>query len=72
MKEIYIKTEFIKLGQFLKFIGVIENGSQAKEFLIENEVLVNKLLEQKRGKKLINGDEIFVLGQNYIIKQEVS
>ena len=27
MKEIKITTEYITLGQFLKFVGIIDNGS---------------------------------------------
>ena len=30
-KEIPIKTEFIKLDQFLKFIGIAETGGHSKE-----------------------------------------
>ena len=39
--QINITTEYITLGQFLKFVGIIDCGSYAKQFLLENEVLIN-------------------------------
>ena len=38
---IKIQTEYIKLGQFLKFSGIITNGGEAKELLEEGLVFVN-------------------------------
>ena len=52
MKEIKITTEYITLGQFLKFVGIIDNGSYAKLYLQDNKVLVNGELEDRRGRKL--------------------
>ena len=40
-KEIHITTEYITLGQFLKFADIIHEGGEAKRFLAENEILVN-------------------------------
>ena len=39
--EIKIKTEYITLGQFLKFADIIHEGGEAKSYLAANEVLVN-------------------------------
>lgn len=68
MKEIFIKTEFIKLGQFIKFINLISNGGDIKMFLSENPVYVNNELENRRGRKLYNNDQVEVLGLVYVIK----
>lgn len=68
MKEIFIKTEFIKLGQFIKFIDLISNGGDIKMFLSENSVYVNNELENRRGRKLYNNDQVEVLGLVYVIK----
>lgn len=65
MKEIAILTEYITLGQFLKYVGIIYSGALAKEFLAENTVLVNNEEENRRGRKLYPGYEIIVLGQKY-------
>ena len=49
-KEIHITTEYITLGQFLKFADIIHEGGEAKRFLAENEILVNGGAEARRGK----------------------
>lgn len=70
MKEIKISTEYIKLGQFLKFATIIDSGAFAKTFLSENEVLVNGELEDRRGRKLYSGDIIEVCGEKFKIKED--
>lgn len=67
MKKIEIKTEFILLGQFLKYAGIILNGGQSKTFLSKNTVKVNGNIEQRRGKKLFLGDIIEILGEKYLL-----
>lgn len=68
MKEIIITTEYITLGQFLKYVGIIRNGSMAKEFLIDNEVLVNNEVESRRGRKLYKGYIVRLKGQDYSVR----
>lgn len=68
MNEIEIKTEFINLDQFLKFIGVSQTGGQAKQLIMEGMVRVNGDIELKRGKKLRKSDIIEVNGKVYKIK----
>jgi S4 domain protein YaaA len=58
MKSIQITTEFITLGQLLKFAGVIQNGGEVKFFLASNKVFVNREEENRRGRKLYPGDQI--------------
>lgn len=70
MVEIKIHTEYIKLGQFLKFQGFISNGSEAKNFLEINKIFVNSEIEQRRGRKLYPKDEIEVNKVLYIIIEE--
>jgi len=61
MKRIVqIKGEYITLGQFLKLADVIQTGGMAKWFLQEHEVLVNSEREQRRGRKLRDGDIVEV------------
>lgn len=66
-KEIHITTEYITLGQFLKFADIIHEGGEAKRFLAENEILVNGEAEARRGKKLRPGDEVSVNDSAYRI-----
>ncbi len=56
--EIILRDEYIKLGQALKAVGVAQNGAEAKLMIQEGEVYVNGELENKRGKKLYDGDEV--------------
>ncbi len=63
--DIKIKTEYITLGAFLKYSGIIQNGSEAKGFLTKNIVLVNFNNENRRGRKLYIGDVIFINNVEY-------
>ena len=56
METITIKDEFIKLGQALKFSGLVESGVDAKFAVQDGLVKVNGNIETQRGKKLFNGD----------------
>lgn len=67
MKKIGINTEYILLGQFLKYAGIISNGGQSKAFLMQNEVKINGIIDQRRGKKLYFNDIIEVLGEKYVV-----
>ena len=66
--EIEISTEYITLGQFLKFADIIQNGGEAKMFLANNEVMINGEPDNRRGRKLRSGDKISIAGLNYVIK----
>ena len=65
--EVKISTEYITLGQFLKFTNIINNGGDAKVFLMTTAIYVNGELEQRRGRKLRANDKVLVKGQEYII-----
>ena len=58
MKEISIDTEFVTLGQLLKLTDAISSGGQAKWFLAENDVYVNGEVENRRGRKIYDGDVV--------------
>lgn len=61
MKEkvkIEITTDFIKLDQLLKYIGVAETGGHAKEIIAEGVVYVNGEQCLMRGKKIKDGDKV--------------
>lgn len=66
-KEVPITTDFITLGQLVKYVGIVQNGGQVKAFLAENEVKINENVDQRRGKKLFPGDKIEINGENYVI-----
>lgn len=58
MENLTIDTDFITLGQLLKMTNLISSGGMSKWFLEENIVYVNDEEEQRRGKKLRDGDII--------------
>ena len=49
--EFELKGEYIKLGQLLKATGIICNGAEAKDILLNKKIYVKEVLENRRGKK---------------------
>ncbi len=62
MKEVVIDTEFIKLSSFLKYVGIVSMGSDAKFIIINKRIKVNGEIAFEIRKKLRNGDIIEVQG----------
>lgn len=60
VKEISIKTDSIKLDQFIKWAGIVETGGQAKIVIQNNTIRVNGINENRRGKVLHPGDTISI------------
>ncbi len=60
--EMKIDTEYITMGQFLKLAEIIQSGGMAKWFLSEHEVFVNGEQDQRRGRKLRDGDIVKIPG----------
>ena len=67
--EITINTEYITLGQFLKLADIIQSGGEAKSFLAQNEVEIDGISDNRRGRKLKGGEIVEILGQKYVIKK---
>lgn len=70
-EKIAIKTEFIKLDQLLKFSGVADIGSEAKQMVLDGIVKVNGEVCTMRGKKIRLGDLVEITGEDIIIRLEV-
>ncbi|MFT4263735.1 MAG: RNA-binding S4 domain-containing protein [Nocardioides sp.] len=58
-----IQGDVIRLGQFLKLANLVDSGSVAKEVIAGGEVLVNGLVETRRGRQLSIGDVVQLGGQ---------
>ena len=71
MEKISINSEYITLGQFLKYVGIIDCGSYAKQFLLDNKVLINEVQDQRRGRKIYPGDVVKVLNKVYEVNKVV-
>ena len=69
MKEVFIKDEFIKLGQAMKLAGAVGSGIDAKMLIQDGEVTVNDEVELRRGRKLYKDDIFSYEGEEYIIKK---
>ncbi len=71
MEKIAISSEYITLGQFMKFIDVIPSGGMVKFVLQEYTIYVNDVLESRRGKKLYPGDKILIktIGEFRIVQE---
>ncbi|MDD7268135.1 MAG: RNA-binding S4 domain-containing protein [Lachnospiraceae bacterium] len=67
MEIIKIKDEFIKLGQALKLAGLVDSGLEAKDVILEGQVLVNGEVEQRRGRKLYAGDTVIFGAETFQI-----
>ncbi len=60
-----IRDGTIKLNQFLKLMGIVPTGGQAKLMIQGGEVQVNGMLETRRGRRLLSGDKVTVEGQTF-------
>ncbi len=56
METLYLKDDFIKLGQALKAAGLVESGVDAKFVIQDGLVKVNGEVDDRRGRKLYDGD----------------
>ena len=72
MKPIKITTEYITLGQFLKWNNLASSGGEIKMILQAVQIKVNGVLENRRGKKLYPKDEIAIedIGVFVIVKND--
>ncbi|HEU4962435.1 MAG TPA: S4 domain-containing protein YaaA [Bacilli bacterium] len=57
-QDVYISSEEITLGQFLKHADIIDSGGMTKWFLAEHEIKVNGEFDNRRGRKLRPGDRV--------------
>jgi ribosome-associated protein len=56
--DVPIRDAVIRLGQFLKLAGAVESGADVKQILAGDEVTVNGVVEHRRGRQLVPGDEV--------------
>ena len=67
MEKIFLRDEYIKLGQALKACGMVGSGIEAKIVITEGNVKVNGEVEVQRGKKLYEGDVVEYGGEQILI-----
>lgn len=57
-RDVAIRDQSIRLGQFLKLADLIDNGAEAKPLLMRGLVHVNGEMETRRGRQLSKGDVV--------------
>jgi ribosome-associated protein len=57
-REVVIRDQTIRLGQFLKLADLVDSGSEAKDVLGQGLVTVNDEPETRRGRQLAKGDVV--------------
>jgi ribosome-associated protein len=61
--DVPIRDAVIRLGQFLKLAGAVESGADVKQILVGDAVTVNGVVEHRRGRQLVRGDEVALGGE---------
>lgn len=69
METLYLKDDFIKLGQALKAAGLCESGVDAKFAVQDGLVKVNGEVDERRGRKLYEGDIVEFEGKQIKIEK---
>jgi ribosome-associated protein len=66
-KKIPVKNLPIRLGQFLKLANIVQDGFEAKIRIQNGEVMVNNIVETRRGRQLKNLDKVTVDRTSWIV-----
>lgn len=51
----------IRLGQFLKFAGLVDSGAEARDLVVSGAVEVDGATETRRGRQLHGGEVVTVV-----------
>ncbi len=68
VREIVVRSEGIRLGQLLKLAEMVQTGSEGKELLTDGGVEVNGEVELRRGRQLVDGDEVRARDQAVLVR----
>ena len=60
VRDVPIRDDSIRLGQFLKLADLIDTGSDAKSVIADGLVTVNDQVELRRGRQLRRGDTVAI------------
>jgi ribosome-associated protein len=58
VREVEINREPVELYKILKFEGLVASGGEAKAAIAQGLVLVNGETENRKRRKIVNGDTI--------------
>ena len=68
IEKVKISTEFIKLDQCLKWLAVVDSGSDAKQVILDGKVKVNDEVETRRGRKIYPEYKIEIFDKIYVVE----
>ncbi|WP_439592751.1 RNA-binding S4 domain-containing protein [Microbacterium sp.] len=68
IEDVSIGGDGIRLGQFLKFAGVLDTGGDVKEAIIDGFVTVNGEVDRRRGRQLQIGDVVTFEGRSVRVR----
>ncbi|WP_120265081.1 RNA-binding S4 domain-containing protein [Microbacterium sp. AG238] len=63
MIDVSIGSDGIRLGQFMKFAGLLDSGGDVKEAIIDGFVTVNGEVDRRRGRQLQRDDVVVFDGR---------
>ena len=67
-EDVEVGPHGIRLGQLLKLVGVAETGGAAKELLADGAVLVDGVVETRRGAQLQPGTVVTVGEESWTLR----
>lgn len=67
MKTVEITKEPVELYKILKFEGIVSSGGEAKAVIDDGLILVNGEIEKRKRKKIMSGDVIEFMNDQYKI-----
>jgi ribosome-associated protein len=65
VEDVALDGESIRLGQFLKFAGILDSGGEVKEAVADGFVSVNGEVDRRRGRQLVAGDVVGFGGRRF-------
>ena len=67
-RQLVLDGPGVRLGQLLKFAGMVDTGAEAKVLLAAGGVEVNGEVDTRRGRQLQDGDEVRVDGLAVVVR----
>jgi len=65
VKIVEITKEPVELYKILKFEGIVSSGGEAKAVIDDGQVLVNGEIEKRKRKKIMSGDVIEFMNNEF-------
>lgn len=67
-RNVVVREVPIELCAFIKFAGLAESGSAAKQVVAEGNVTLNGEVETRKRKQLVAGDRVTLDGDTIVVR----